>query len=142
MNKAYVILEKGFEYDDNIYNEQEGGNPSLIVFSKEDAKNKILELNINQFKKTSLTDYCYDMQDVLNVEIDEFDKFNESLVAKYGKIESNNKWESVENRLHPSADAEESKKFIDMVNITFFEVHETDIDTQSLREQQINSILN
>jgi hypothetical protein len=41
MEKAYVILKKGFEYDDNIYSETEGGNPSLIVFSKEDAMKKV-----------------------------------------------------------------------------------------------------
>ena len=41
MEKAYVILKKGFEYDDNIYSESEGGSPSLIVFSEEDAKKKV-----------------------------------------------------------------------------------------------------
>ena len=46
MEKAYVILRKGFEYDDNIYNESEGGTPNLIVFSKEDAQLKVKELNI------------------------------------------------------------------------------------------------
>lgn len=32
MKKAYVILKKGFEYDDNIYNESDGGTPSDCIF--------------------------------------------------------------------------------------------------------------
>ena len=51
MEKAYVILRKGFEYDDNIYSETEGGSPSLIVFSKEDAMKKVDELNIKEYKE-------------------------------------------------------------------------------------------
>ena len=49
--KAYVILRKGFEYDDNIYHEYEGGggSPDMIVFSKEDAIRKVEEMNIEEF---------------------------------------------------------------------------------------------
>ena len=49
MKKAYVILRKGFEYDDNIYSESEGGTPNLIVFSKEDANRKVDELKAEEF---------------------------------------------------------------------------------------------
>jgi hypothetical protein len=141
MKKAYVILRKGFEYDDNIYSESEGGTPNLIVFSKEDANKKVDELNAKEFKECSISEYSYDMEDILTVEIDEYDKFNESLNQKYGKIESKNRWESTENRLHPMADEEETKKYIKMVNMSFYESVETDIDTQSLREKQVSSIL-
>lgn len=142
MEKAYVILRKGFEYDDNIYSESEGGSPSLIVFSKEDANRKVDELNAKEFKQCSISEYSYDMEDILTVEIDEYDKFNESLNQKYGKPESKNRWESYENRLHPMANEEETEKYIKMVSMSFYEAIETDIDVQSLREKQINQILN
>ena len=142
MEKAYVILRKGFEYDDNIYSETEGGSPSLIVFSKEDAMKKVEELNIKEFKECSLHEYSYDLEDSLNVEISEYDEFNESLNTKYGKPESKNRWESFENRLHPMANEEETKKYMSMVKISFYEVVETDIDVQSYREKKITEILN
>jgi hypothetical protein len=43
--KAYVILRKGFEYDDNIYSEFDGGGgtPHTIVFSKEDAIKRVIK---------------------------------------------------------------------------------------------------
>jgi hypothetical protein len=142
MEKAYVILRKGFEYDDNIYSESEGGSPSLIVFSKEDANRKVDELNAKEFKQCSISEYSYDMEDILTVEIDEYDKFNESLNQKYGKPESKNRWESYENRLHPMANEEETEKYIKMVSMSFYEAIETDIDVRSYREKKITEILN
>jgi hypothetical protein len=142
MEKAYVILRKGFEYDDNIYSESEGGSPSLIVFSKEDAKKKVDELNAKEYKQCSLNEYSYDLEDSLNVDVSEYDEFNDSLTTKYGKPELKNKWESSENRLHPMANEEEIKKYMSMVKLSFYEAVETDIDVQSLREKQISQILN
>ena len=142
MEKAYVILRKGFEYDDNIYSESEGGSPSLIVFSKEDANRKVNELNAKEFKQCSISEYSYDMEDILTVEISEYDKFNESLNQKYGKPESKNRWESYENRLHPEANEEEAEKYIKMVSMSFYEAIETDIDVRSYREKKITEILN
>ncbi len=142
MEKAYVILRKGFEYDDNIYSETEGGSPSLIVFSKEDAIKKVEELNIKELKECSLHEYSYDLEDSLNVEISEYDEFNESLNTKYGKPESKNRWDSFENRLHPMANEEETKKYMSMVKLSFYEAVETDIDVRSYREKKITEILN
>lgn len=142
MEKAYVILRKGFEYDDNIYNETEGGKPNLIVFSKEDAQKKVNELNIKEYKECSLNEYSYDLEDSLNVEVSEYEEFIESLNNKYGKPEVKNRWESTENRLHPMANEEESKKYNDIVKISFYEYMETDIDVQSYREKKITEILN
>jgi hypothetical protein len=142
MEKAYVILRKGFEYDDNIYNESEGGSPSLIVFSKEDAMKKVNELNIKEYKECSLHEYSYDLEDSLNVEVGEYEEFNESLNTKYGKPESKNRWESFENRLHPMANEEETQKYMKMVKLSFYEAVETDIDVQSYREKKITEILN
>ena len=142
MEKAYVILRKGFEYDDNIYSESEGGSPSLIVFSKEDANRKVDELNAKEYKQCSLNEYSYDLEDSLSVDVSEYDEFNESLNAKYGKPDSKNRWESYENRLHPMANEEETDKYMNMVKLSFYEAVETDIDVQSLREKQISQILN
>ena len=142
MEKAYVILKKGFEYDDNIYSETEGGSPSLIVFSKEDAMKKVEELNIKEYKTCSLNEYSYDLEDSLNVEVSEYDEFNESLNTKYGKPESKNRWDSFENRLHPMANEEETQKYMSMVKMSFYEAVETDIDVRSYREKKITEILN
>jgi len=141
--KAYVILRKGFEYDDNIYsgNEGGGGTPDTIVFSREEAMQKVYELNIKEYKTESISMYSYDIEDCLNVEKEKYYDFCQSLVDKYGPIEKKDRWSSVENTLHPMADEKEAKIYDSMVDLSFFEMHETEIDMQSFRNHRINETL-
>lgn len=138
--KAHVIVKKGYEYDDNIYSESEGGNPELICFSKEDAEAKVKELNKQEFKTSSLSYYSYDLEDILNVDIEEYEKFNESLVEKYGPIKKIG-WGDTENTLHPDANEEETEQYMKMTSLTFYEVKPTDIDVQSFRDYKISEVL-
>lgn len=142
MKKGFVILRKGFEYNDEINNPTEGGHPHLIVFTKEEAKKIVDDLNSKEFKQSSLNDYCYDIMDILDVDSEEYEKFNESLLEKYGPINVSSKWESSENRLHPMANEDEVKEYCKMVSFSFYEVVETDIDFSSFRDKQIKDILN
>lgn len=139
--KSYVILQKGFEYNDEIFYDIEGGgNPKLVIFDIEGAKRKIRDLNIEEYKKVSLRDYSYDITDVLNVDEDDFLAFTEKLIQKYGEIKS--KWhEDVNYILHPMANYEESDEYAKMVNINFYEYVETDVDLQSFRNERINDVL-
>jgi hypothetical protein len=141
--KAYVILRKGFEYDDNIYSEFDGGGgtPDTIVFSKEDAIKKVEDLNIEEFKTENIANYSYDMEEILTVDIDTYEDFNKKLVEKYGMIEKKDIWSSYENVLHPKASKEEAQQYDKMVNLSFFEFKETNMDMQSFREQRINETL-
>jgi len=139
--KAHVIVKKGYEYDDNIYSESEGGNPELICFSKEDADKKVNELNKQEFKTTSLSYYSYDLEDILNVDVEEYENFNKSLTEKYGKINKKNSWDDSENILHPMANDEETEQYMDMVFLSFYEVKPTDIDVQSFRDYKIDEVL-
>lgn len=139
--KAHVIVKKGYEYDDNIYSESEGGSPELICFSKEDADIKVNELNKQEFKKSSLSYYSYDLDEILNVSVEEYERFNQSLIEKYGKISKKNSWDDSENTLHPMANNEETEKYMKMTSLSFYEVKETDIDVQSFRDYKINEVL-
>jgi hypothetical protein len=141
--RSYVILQKGFEYNDEIYSESDGGSghPKLVTFNLEDVKKKVKGLNIGEYKRVSLVEYTYDMEDILNVDVDEYSKFNKSLIEKYGPISKKYTWEDTEYMLHPMANEEESNEYEKMVNIGFYDYVETDIDIQSLRNERINEIL-
>jgi len=64
------------------------------------------------------------------------------VVDTHLKLSNPPKWDSFENKLHPMANEEETQKYMSMVKLSFYEAVETDIDVQSLREKQINQILN
>lgn len=140
--KSYVILQKGFEYNDEIYSETDGGggHPQLITFSVDDVKSKIKELNIKEYKTTPLVDYTYDLEDIIE-DLDEFKKLNESLVQKYGPIQKKYNWEATDYMLHPMANEEESEKYASLVSIDFYYAVETEVDIQSFRNERINEVL-
>ena len=141
--KSYVILQKGFEYDDSIYSESDGGggHPKLVTFSKDEVDSKIKELNLIEYKITSIRDYTYEIEDILNVDEEEYLNFNKNLLEKYGPISKKYSWEDTEYMLHPSATDEECEKYVSMVSIDFYYAVETDIDIQSFRNERINNIL-
>lgn len=141
MNKAYIVMKKGYEYDDNIYNETDGGTPKTVCFSKEDAIRKVKELNVNEYQVSSITEFSYEYEDCVNVEWDVFDSFNKSLIEKYGKIPTKYNWDNTENRLHPLANEDEINEYCKMVTVYFYEIAEVDVDIASWRESQINSIV-
>jgi hypothetical protein len=65
--KAYVIMQKGYEYDDNIYNPTEGGTPTKVFFNEEDAYIEKEKLEIKCMKELEITNYVYSIEDELNV---------------------------------------------------------------------------
>lgn len=140
MNKGYIVMKKGYEYDDNTYNETDGGHPKVVCFSKEDAIRKVKELNIKEYQEVSLLDYVYE-DDCLNVEWIEFESFNKSLIDKYGEIPKTWSWDNTENRLHPSANQDEIDEYCRMVSVSFYEITDVDIDMSSWRDIQITQIL-
>lgn len=139
--KAYVLMQKGYEYNDEINNPTEGGHPTKIFFSKKDAEEKVIELNINEFKQTNLEEYTYDMEDICS-DVDSLKEYVKSLNEKYGVPTPKNKWDRPdEYRLNAKATEEEGKKYASMVDITFYEISTVDVDVASFRDFKIDEIL-
>lgn len=62
-NKVYVIMEVGWEYDDQYYLRVEGGSPALYYTKKEQADTACAEMNAERRGRESANDY-YDCEDV------------------------------------------------------------------------------
>jgi hypothetical protein len=142
--KAYVILQRGFEYNDEIYSSQDSGCgfPKKIFYTKEGAKEEVLRLNINEMKSSNITDYAYDVEDICD-DVEELTNFCKKMLETYGPVPtSDNIWDRAdEYRLHPSATDEDSKKYMKIVDLDFFEIVETEIDQQDLIDSRIKSII-
>lgn len=138
--KSYILMEKGYEYDDNYYNPVDGGIPKKVFFDIKDAEAEHLKLEIKNFKNTDITSYMYDIEDYLNVSKEVFENYINSLNEKYGKP-NKKAWESGEFQLNESATEEEAKKYFDMISLRFFEISEVEVDIPSLRNHQIEQIL-
>jgi len=140
--KSYIIMEKGYEYDDNIYNSIEGGNPTKVFFNRKDAETEKNRLEIKKMKETNISYYTYSIEEGLNVDLDVFTKFLESLNNKYSVPVPINRWDSFgEFQLNPMATDEECQKYLEMISIRFYDIVETDIDVASFRDWKIENIL-
>ena len=144
--KGFILMRKGFEYNDEIMYEPEGGGgtPTKIFFQKDLAEVEMVQRNIKEFKETDLAEYTYDLEDILTVPEEDFKKFQSLLLEKYGKPKSTSKYNSGfgEYQLHPSASDEESLQFAKMVTVSFFEVMTADIDEQSHRDHKLDKVVN
>lgn len=140
--KAYIIMRKGWEYDDSTYSESDGGHPCKIIFNKEEANLFRNLLEISAMKETDISQYSYEIEEELNEDYDDVVAYLKSLNEKYGHPESKNKWESWgELQLNPKATEDEGQTFLKMHNIRFFDVVECEVDQSSLRDYQINQVL-
>jgi hypothetical protein len=140
---GYVVLQKGFEYNDEVYSESDsgGGHPRKIYFNKQTALAEVKRLNINEFKNTDISLYSYEIEDICE-NTEELLDFCKSLKEKYGEIPCENNFDSPdEYRLHPNANEEESEKYMDMVYISFYELSEADFDEQDIRDSKLSILV-
>lgn len=141
MTEAFILMEKGYEYDDNYYNETEGGNPKKIFFNREEAELERKKLDLERFKNESIRNYTYDIDDVI-LDEEAFTKLTDSLLEKYGKPTFAHRWQSLEDyQLHPDANEEESNSYMKLVDFSFYEVRKVEVDKASFRNHQIDSVL-
>jgi len=140
--KAYIIMKKGYEYDDNIYNPTDGGFPQKVFFNREDAQAEIIKLEISEMKSEDISNFAYDLNEELNVEESEFLEFTKSLNEKYGIPAPKYSWDiPSEYQLNEKASEEESLKYLEMIQVRFFEIEEVEVDKSSFRDWKIESII-
>lgn len=143
--KAYVILQRGFEYDDEIYSNHESGSgfPQTVFFTKPGALEQTRKLNIEEFKTTNISDYCYDIEDICD-DVEKLKELVKQFKQKYGECpQPKSVWERKpdEWRLHPDVTDEEAKQYVKLINLEFYEVVETEVDVQDMRESKIENII-
>jgi hypothetical protein len=141
--KAWVVMEKGFEYNDEIYSqsESEGGHPKKIFFTQEGCLQEVSKLNIKWFKSEDITQYTYNMEDICD-DTEKLLTLCNSLNEKYGKNQPKNRWNSAsEYQLNSNSNEEESEQYQKMIKFSFFSAVEVEIDQQDLRESHLRKIL-
>jgi len=81
--KGYVVMEKGFEYNDEINYSAEGGFPKKIYFNIDDVKGEVERLNLEKLKGEDISNYAYNLEDVVK-NVEEFEKVLEKINKNHG----------------------------------------------------------
>jgi hypothetical protein len=136
--KGYIILEKGYEYDDSYYNEIEGGHPRKIFHTKSSAMEALDNYEFDAHTERDITDYCG--IDRMKSESD-WTSLCESMTQKYGEMKPNT-WRGTFTRPNIKMNKEERKQYLsNFTDYIFYTIVETEFDTQDMREHKINSVI-
>ncbi len=105
----------------------------------------MIKLNIEEMKVTEIEQYTYDISDIVK-DVEGLKSLNISLNTKYGKSIPKNRWDVVDEwRLNDKANEEESMKYMKYVNLSFFEIIETEVDDadfiKTFRESKLNELI-
>ena len=117
--KAYVVMEVGWEYNDEVYytTEDKAGKPSVVYKDKNKAEEVCRKCNIDKLLQEDLIHYCYDIDDVLEPGFEEYVKeINGEFFEDEGVL-----------RLPNTRTPEQEMKLLSLINLRFFTVSEVEI---------------
>ena len=134
MATGYVITEIGYEYNDEIYsqNDSGGGTPIRVFLDKEKAQAEVNRMNIDSLISCEIGSYAYDLEEI----IDDIPAF-EKIISKYDLKKEVNMKESYDLgkwfASNASKFSESDKvKLLDLVMLEFFSITEVEIDDSIL----------
>lgn len=143
MATGYVITEVGYEYNDEIYRENDsgGGTPVKVYLDKAKAEAEVGKMNLESLVTCEIGQYAYDLEDIIN-DMDSFEK----IIKKYdkeGEVSVNDSYQLGEwfSSHAPNFSASDKKKLLDLVSLEFYTLTEVEIDDSILppREEKKSS---
>jgi hypothetical protein len=138
--KGYIIIEKGYEYDDNYYNPNEdgGGVPTKIFYTKQAAAEALSDYEFQAHTDRNITDYYG--KDYMKDE-HKWESLCESMEKKYGEMKPD-PWRGQYKRPNIKMSKEERKEYLSLFTKNlFYTIVEAEFDTQDMRDYKINMVI-
>jgi hypothetical protein len=121
MAKGYILLKKGWEYDDETYSETEGGKPVKIYLDKSKADEDKLNFEVKKFHNLDLYIYYYTLDEILKEGVN-LNQLESYLLANWPGIDLD------VLSLPRSVTKEQIKGLMELITVEFFELVETEIE--------------
>lgn len=126
MKKGYVILEIGYEYNDEIYHTGNYGEsyeaPNKIYTDKVKADADLVTKNLEKFKGLELGYYCYGIDEITHDEQGLIDFLNNELKMN---VKEDEFWDV---HLPNDMTDEQCKALMKLINLEFYTIHEVEIE--------------
>lgn len=122
---AFVITRKGYEYDDNYYNQSDSASPVKVYLNKERADEECLKQNIIEING------CHDLSSYSeSMRYNSFDRDTLKYLVKdaKGKLNTGADWDTVKINLPQTATKEQVDAILEAMNMEFNSVEEIDLD--------------
>jgi hypothetical protein len=128
MSTAYVVMEIGWEYNDEVYsrgnNGDSGGTPKKVFRDKAMAKKRAGDLNIKELTTSSyrgLNSYGYELDDIVK-------RKHQGELATLLERDDLEGWMEDECPLPDSMSKELAIKVLACLEVSWFEVVEVDLE--------------
>lgn len=131
METFYVLMEQGWDYNDEVYFSSEGGHPTKVFTDKEKAEAEANRLSMVDFKRLILSgeirEYAYGLDEILSAEATEEDTLYEEgiFMTLFGKP-AEEWWDSFEYRSRATIQGEPTdeqwQKLFSCFNFNFYNV--------------------
>jgi hypothetical protein len=132
--KGYVVVERGYEYNDEIFAiEERGGEPREVFLDREKAERAAAERNIKMFREWNILAFCYGPGEISNYTPAELsDRIGKILGTDFqfpGDEDGDHAFDDYDRSLFPASATDEQMIEITKLfkNLDFFRVVETEI---------------
>lgn len=141
MATGYVVVQVGYDYNDEIYcrSESGGGTPTKIYLDYNKAKAELHRLNLLELVTCEIGHYAYDLEDIIN-DMEEFI----AIINKYDLKSEVNLDDSYKLGEWFSSNAgkfsqEDQEKILNLVSLSFYELAEVEFDDSVIAPKAINT---
>ena len=124
--QAFVVMESGFEYDDNYYNQEgDGGAPVKVYLDKQRAEEACLKKNIEELLSgKNWSEYSWRLR-----ESDGSEKVKEAVTSAKGKYKTDkDDYEFYIEELPNDVTETQVDAIIDALGVTLFKVEEIELE--------------
>ena len=137
MNTVYVLMEEGWDYNDEVYfrSDAGGGHPKVFYLSQEEADKECQTRNVASFRELwvsgEIREYCYGIDELLPYD-DRKDKSLKKLLNETCEKVFGLDWNEVDDQLSnedrvpvlESATEADWAQLYDLMNLNFWNVVE------------------
>lgn len=121
---AWVVMQKGFEYDDNNYNQEEGGSAIKVYLAKERAEEAALQQSIGDLLGNNLSEYSW----ALRESEEAVENVKAAVKNAKGKYDADDDYNFRITHLPDNITAEQVSEILSALEITFYNVEEIELE--------------
>lgn len=146
MTIGYVVVQVGYDYNDEIYSRSDsgGGTPTKVYLDYKKAQAEVHRLNLLELVTCEIGQYAYDLEDIIN-DMEEFTK----IINKYdlkGEVDFDNYYELGEwfSMNAGKFSQEDQENILNTISLSFYELAEVEFDdsivvTKSSESENVDS---
>ncbi len=126
--KAYVVVERGFEYNDEIYDLNEEQSPRHVFLDKTSALREAETRNVEQIRQFNPLAFCYGLDEITSLQREELGRRVSEILGRDFQLPGEEESWDLDPIFPPAATDEQMRAIAKLFDgLEFFQVIEADV---------------